>query len=327
MNHLIKIFFKTLRKLYFIFILKNKNKIDNSQVEYFDQKANDLLCQKIDEAYSDSKGLMVCKFGTVELNCVLANINKDTKNSFKDYINFIRRYNSHLHMDDVIKAMGNNAGLFPANMELASKFTNRIINDIPAIDILGSYNQAEKYLGFRIDHCTKINIDSYCAPFLYDDPWTKCLKNKKVLILHPFVESIKSQYKNRELLFDNPNVLPEFKELILVKAVQSIGGVKTDFTDWFEALEYMKKEISSVDFDIAIIGAGAYGLPLTAHVKNIGKIGIHMAGWTQMLFGIYGNRWVKDQPYYSKFINENWKRPSKNETPEIHNNIESGCYW
>lgn len=270
---------------------------------------------------------MVCKFGTVELNCVLAFMKKGINHYLKDYYNFIIRHNSHLFKEDVLYAMGNNAGFFPSNSESASKFTDLMIKDISAIDILGSYTKAEEYLGSKIDHCKKINIDSYCAPFLYDNPWTTCLENKTVLIVHPFVDSIKSQYKIRELLFDNPKVLPKFKDLILIKAVQSIGGEKTEFKDWFEALEFMKNEISSVDFDIAIIGAGAYGLPLTAHVKKIGKIGIHMAGWTQMLFGIYGKRWVKDQPYFKNFINEHWKRPNENETPKSFKKIESGAYW
>ena len=70
------------------------------------------------------------------------------------------------------------------------------------------------------------------------------LKGKKVLVVHPFVESIKYQYENnREHLFENPDVLPEFKELILVKAVQTQADAKDSrFKDWFEALQYMKDD-------------------------------------------------------------------------------------
>ena len=81
------------------------------------------------------------------------------------------------------------------------------------------------------------------------------------------------------------------------------------------------------EFDIALIGCGAYGMSLGAHVKRQGKLAIHMAGWLQMLFGIYGNRWVRDQPQYAKYINEHWIRPSKAETPAAASQVESGCYW
>ncbi|WP_274095727.1 hypothetical protein [Riemerella anatipestifer] len=40
---------------------------------------------------------------------------------------------------------------------------------------------------------------------------------------------------------------------------------------WFDALEDMKNKIDLVDFDVAIIGCGAYGLPLASYIKNKGK--------------------------------------------------------
>ncbi|WP_275353744.1 hypothetical protein [Klebsiella pneumoniae] len=84
---------------------------------------------------------------------------------------------------------------------------------------------------------------------------------------------------------------------------------KTEFKNWFEALEKCKA-ISKIDFDVAIIGCGAYGLPLASFVKNLGKQSIHLAGWTQVLFGIKGKRW-DDLPQISKFYNDHWIRPDK----------------
>lgn len=76
----------------------------------------------------------------------------------------------------------------------------------------------------------------------------------------------------------------------MIRAVQSLGG-NSQFKDWFEALEYMKTEIDKVDYDICLIGAGAYGFPLAAHVKRQGKQGVHLGGALQLLFGIKGKRW------------------------------------
>ena len=163
---------------------------------------------------------------------------------------------------------------------------------------------------------------------MWKNPWTRILKDKKVLIVHPFTESIEFQYyNNREHIWEDSMVLPEFKELITLKAVQSIAGQKTQFKTWFDALHYMEDEISKLDFDIALIGCGAYGMCLAAHVKRMGKIGIHLAGWTQFLFGIYGNRWLKNQPEYAHFINKYWIRPNENERPQNAKKVEGGCYW
>ena len=195
------------------------------------------------------------------------------------------------------------------------------------IDILGSYQRNERRLEKELHHTVKIDIQSYLAPYLYEIPWTSVLKGKRVLVVSPFTDTIVSQYARRDLLFDNHDVLPEFAELIPLKAVQSIAGNTTDYPDWFSALNSMKEQMSSMDYDIALIGCGAYGMHLAVHAKRMGRIGIHTAGWTQMLFGIYGNRWLNDEPQFKRFINSYWVRPSSDETPQNAQSIENGCYW
>ncbi len=88
----------------------------------------------------------------------------------------------------------------------------------------------------------------------------------------------------------------------------------------------MKERIRCIDFDIAIIGAGAYGLPLASFIKNMGKKAIHLGGATQLLFGIKGKRW-DNLPYFRKLYNENWVRPLPDEIPDNFQAVESGCYW
>jgi hypothetical protein len=146
------------------------------------------------------------------------------------------------------------------------------------------------------------------------------------LVIHPFTESISRQYNsNRGKIFSNPNVLPKF-ELFTVKAVQSIAGNKTAFNNWFEALDYMFIEAIKIDFDVAIIGCGAYGLPLAAKIKQYGKKAIHLGGATQILFGIKGNRWDKI-PEISQLYNDYWIRPLNSEKPQYVDKVEGACYW
>ena len=88
----------------------------------------------------------------------------------------------------------------------------------------------------------------------------------------------------------------------------------------------MKDDIDGHTFDVALIGAGAYGLPLSAHVKRSGKVAIHLGGALQILFGIKGRRW-EAMPQISRFFNEAWVRPGAGETPDGNAKIEGGCYW
>ena len=128
--------------------------------------------------------------------------------------------------------------------------------------------------------------------------------------------------------------MPDF-QLKTIKAVQSLGGV-CDYNSWFEALEYMKTEIDKTDFDICLIGAGAYGFPLAAYVKRIGKKAVHVGGSLQLIFGIKGKRW--ENPLYGKdelgeigkypaLMNQHWIYPGYEGKPNNAELIEGACYW
>jgi hypothetical protein len=172
-------------------------------------------------------------------------------------------------------------------------------------------------------------VDLDCLePFRFSNPWSSRLAGQKVLVVHPFVESIRKQYEGkRHLLFPSREVLPDF-ELKTLKTVQSIAGAKVDFATWFDAYRHMCDEIAKVDFDICIIGAGAYGLPLASFAKQLGKQAIHLGGVTQILFGIKGQRWEREYAdSTAKLFNEHWVRPLPSETPANKDNIEKSCYW
>lgn len=290
-------------------------------VQYWNEAANELVRQELQAP----KPSMICKFGTTEFSCVRNYLSMHEPRRLSDLLRYIKREKKFLWWWDTVDAMANLSGLFPATEAMADQFCKLMLQDIKEIDILGSYIKDEQQLYRELSHVKRVNLEGYYAPFRFANPWTEMLEGKKVLVVHPFEESIHNQYQRRQLLFENPKVLPQF-ELKTVKAVQTIANNRAGFNDWFEALDFMKDRIDQTDYDIAIIGCGAYGMPLAAHVKRMGKKAVHMAGWTQMLFGIYGRRWEKDTEM-SKFINEYWVRPLPSEVPGNHTKVEQGCYW
>ena len=208
--------------------------------------------------------------------------------------------------------MCRNAGFFPRDKDMLLKFAELMKQSTYQVNLMGVWFQPMEEYELR----TYGNNPEYCRiehlmPFEAKFPWSAKLKGKKVLVIHPFEKSIRSQYARRELLFPGRNVLPEFKSLEIVKAVQTIAGNKDNrFSNWFEALDYMYNEAMSKDFDVAIIGCGAYGFPLAAKIKEAGKIAIHMGGATQLMFGIIVKRWEG-----TRLQNENWVRPLEEEKP------------
>lgn len=219
------------------------------------------------------------------------------------------------------------AGFFPNEDAMIDLFCKTYSKAATEADILavwgvkGEKNYVKKYS----PNAKLIRILSL-EPYFFAQPWSSAMRNKKILVIHPFVDTIREQLKIKNKLFVDENVLPDFKNVSFIKAVQSNAGEVTAYSNWFEALEYMKSEISKVDFDIAIIGAGAYGLPLAAYCKQLNKQAIQMAGATQILFGVKGKRW-EERPEYQKIFNEYWVRPSMSETPVGKNKVEGGSYW
>ena len=233
-------------------------------------------------------------------------------------------------VDKVIQHICNNAGFFPEDKQLIIKFTELMKWATSQANIMGVWPTIicmEEYLIRRYGNNPEY-FGGSPSPFFSSCPWSAKLEGKSVVVIHPFAKSIIAQYSKRELLFPGKNILPEFN-LRVVKAVQTIAGTKDSrFNNWFEALDYMYNETMSQDFDVAIIGCGAYGFPLAAKLKAAGKIAIHMGGPTQILFGISGGRWEqKGFDFFAKMFNENWIRPFPEDTPERFKTIENGCYW
>ena len=287
-----------------------KYSVPEKWVEYRGQDASDI----IEAGLKSDKPLMVARLGGIELDAMIRINNNNSK--FKFLPNKKR--------DGIFDSLASNAGFFPLDDALLKKFYELMYADLHCVDILGSWRRREIFFKKELRAAKKIYLADI-EPYLHINPWSKALKGKKVLVVHPFSESIREQYARRSYLFDNKDVLPEF-ELITVKAVQSIAGNNSGFTTWFDALDYMKNQVSTLDFDIAIIGCGAYGFPLAAHIKRMGKKAIHIGGATQILFGIKGRRWETNERI-APLMNDYWVRPKQSETPNHSSTIEGGCYW
>ena len=229
--------------------------------------------------------------------------------------------------DGIRKRIWELSGVFPIDDISLSKFAVTYLDAISSIDALGVwFNEGEEMVVKKYCPSADLIQLSSLEPYYFDEPWSANLAGKKILVIHPFETSITQQYNvKRTKLFLNQSVLPAF-ELKTIKAVQSVANNTDGFVSWFEALDKMKKQIEQNDFDIAIIGAGAYGLPLAHHVKNIGKQAIHMGGATQILFGIKGNRW-DEYPKISSMYNKNWVRPDITELVPDALKVEGACYW
>ena len=92
----------------------------------------------------------------------------------------------------------------------------------------------------------------------------------------------------------------------------------------------MCQDIKKLDFDIALLGCGAYGLPLCNFIKSdLKKSAIYIGGGLQLLFGVIGRRWEGNDMWKKLIIDNDIKfiRPSEDEHVKNMRFLEDQCYW
>ena len=328
MNVIVKGAIVALRKIY--------SKLFPAKTEVYDRgitdpdKASELIYNLL----ASGKPCMIARYGAFELASVVNYLG--VRNPHHSLLKYITGKELQWWWNKrLMSFMQSNAGFFPATEENLMKFGEMMVEDSKQVDILGSWLSTEQYLNEQLKSASRVHL-MQLEPFWGTKPWSRALKGKRVLVVHPFSETIKTQYNKRHELFLKDETLPDFGVLEVVRAVQSIGG-ESSYKDWFDALNFMKSEIEKHDFDVCLVGCGAYGFPLAAHVKRMGKQAVHLGGALQLLFGIRGNRW-EDPNYgvkewsipsgtYSGLSNEYWVRPSKEEKPKTAGQVEGSCYW
>ena len=220
----------------------------------------------------------------------------------------------------------NLSGVFPTDDDTLTRFCRLYIDCVHRTDLLALWDVgAERQV---IDGCTAARFTQLRAlePYYHEKPWSAALAGKRVLVVHPFKQTILQQYARREQLFPGTDILPEFASLRVVQAVQGLAGQNTGYPDWFAALDAMEQQMDAEPYDVAILGAGAYSLPLAVYAKETGHMAVQMSGATQLLFGIKGKRW-DSHPVIGRLYNEAWVRPAAAEQPRHKERVEGGSYW
>ena len=292
--------------------------------DYVGQESND----RITELLPSGRPCLIARFGCVELDAIMRGYDIDRKES--RFVKFFKMFTGScgpFWWDNSIRAnMLRTTGVFPADDETFMKFSKRALEDSRQLDILGSWSARELEAKKKFfPDCKAVKLEDL-DPFLFAHPWTMALAGKKVLVVHPFCTTIQAQYAKRTELFEDPETLPKF-ELITYKPVTSFLGLETPYKDWFEALETMCEDISNIEFDVALIGCGAYGMSIGAFIKReMKKQAVHLGGITQFLFGIKGTRW-DGNTFYNRFYNDAWVRPGDAERPDNFKRHEGGAYW
>jgi hypothetical protein len=306
-------------------IFRWNNKINHGAFQFKFQKVhlakdgNEIISRLLKENTS----FAVSRLGLVEANLVRNHL--ETKSN--PIINSIFGKRSKLDLE-LMKNAQINAGVFPLDTHYMTEFCKVYYLSIMKIDLFGVWNFIpfeRKLIRSRNKYAVLFQASSL-DPFRFENPWTNHLEGKTVLVIHPFAKTIEEQYKKRHSMFKNGFTLPEFNLLTLKTFQTNFVEHDDELKNWNNVLEILKHKIDRIEFDIAIIGAGSYGLPLAAYIKDKGKVALHIGSSTQLLFGIKGRRW-DENGFKEEFYTEKWVSPSLSDRPDNYQMIENGCYW
>ena len=275
----------------------------------------------ISEAIIGNKPFVLSRFGSEEIKW------------YVQYKLLSRSYPSRIYSYITCKAdtwkresrIIDNLTLQPKSLAMTEAFVQAMDNALPEIDLLGSWLKLEQSPEVqRRLSCNKYAYLVDIEPYYHPNPWSASLAGKRVLVVHPMVSSIQSQYAKRQQLFEDQHVLPAF-QLITLEAKYFDDPV---YNTWEKIYKYYLEEISRLTFDIAILGCGSWGMPVAGEIKRMGKPALHLGGATQVLFGIIGNRWERLYPdFTTRFVNEYWVRPLQEETPSWAKEYDKYSYW
>jgi hypothetical protein len=161
-----------------------------------------------------------------------------------------------------------------------------------------------------------IHADAFYPPCLpienvhYKIPWTEGLRNKTILIVHPFIDTIKQQIPRLSEIWSKanasgaPSSCMPIDTMDQVKFVRAQLPVTNPTKSWVEVFNEMKQEITDVGhFDLAMVSCGGFGLPLLGHIASLPHkpSGIYLGGALQLYFGIHGSRWYSNGGWYAQW--------------------------
>ena len=217
-----------------------------------------------------------------------------------------------------------NAGIRPRNKESYRVFADLCRGAMEGLDLQGVWSSGYEAVCIgKGANREFFNVEITSPDGANPKHWLSSLKGKRVLVVSPFDGTVQKQ-------------IPRLAEIW----PQSTWMTGTDFCSvpfpylidegcpetWWEVYDRIGKIVSAGNYDVALFGCGGLGLPFAHLAKKAGRVGIHLGGHLQLIFGIYGKRHL-EQDWHRQHINDAWVRPDAGEVAKTASRVEGGCYW
>lgn len=302
---------------------------ETKSLQKFTLNDNDVLREYLSEKISNNEPFVIPRIAGIENNIAHLALYLNNQEMRQMAIQNIKR---------IIPVMKNNAGIKITNVNSIIEYSNKYLEAFQNCDLYANWSkfdgtyynhikQSHDFIELKFSNkktiCTKtLGIFS----FIYNNPWTTALKNKRILIISSFIESIKQKIDIREKIY-GVDLFPGCSFVFLKPPQTNVLNESREFTE--ELAEFTQRiEAIKDEFDVALVSCGGYGNLVCNEMFKMRKSSIYVGGILQMFFGIYGARWMKDSKYIlNLYLNEFWSRPMESEKPKGFERVENGCYW
>jgi glycosyltransferase involved in cell wall biosynthesis len=224
--------------------------------------------------------------------------------------------------------LANNAGFFPVELDAYRGWNREMRASIAHLDFVCLWQTdpflrlyESEFVSKNAEKAQRIPMAWLGKSILHEIADFRCL------VISPFIKTMQMQLPRMRQIHD-----PEYQTKInWDKMASNIRFLRcplqwhlepSPYRSWAEGLEILSGKVAQEQFDVALIGAGAWSLPLAAQIKKSGRSAIHTGGETQLFFGIKGQRWN-----HIDFYNSAWVSVLPEETPKLRAKIDDACYW
>ena len=240
-----------------------------------------------------------------------------------------------LDVADDLVYLETNAGIRVENNDSLKKYVEILVKSYENSTVIAEWETdgkvysrtgvGQQLITSRTPNTPKIDARAL-EPYYFKESWMPALKGKRVLIIHPFVNTFKKQSENLKTLFPGRSWFEDC-ELTFIAPPFTLAGNHGE-KDWQEHYaEFIKQLRELKEFDVALVAAGGYGMPISNFIyKELGKSVIYVGGALQLFFGVIGKRWFENKDIL-KIMNDDWIRPVSADKPANFSQVERGCYW
>ena len=141
------------------------------------------------------KPFMVGRFGWTEIDTLIHYENFLKMNSLEKLHEWSLTLRYPFSKNCILNDIHRQSGFYPVSKENIGLFREEMISSMKSLDLLASWVKGEcRYQRFMQD--TKVCKLDFIEPYLSKNPWSEALEGLKVLIVHPFTDSIYNQYRS-----------------------------------------------------------------------------------------------------------------------------------